>query len=51
MGIGPVPATERLFARTGLGWDDIDAIAATLERHADLDAMLALAQRAGGQRQ
>jgi len=24
MGIGPVPATERLFARNGLGWDDID---------------------------
>ena len=26
MGIGPVPATERLFARTGLGWDDIDLV-------------------------
>lgn len=26
MGIGPVPATERLFARNGLGWDDIDLI-------------------------
>ena len=26
MGIGPVPATERLFARTGLSWDDIDLI-------------------------
>ncbi|CAM4165844.1 Acetyl-CoA C-acetyltransferase [Novosphingobium lubricantis] len=26
MGIGPVPATERLFARTGLGWGDIDLI-------------------------
>lgn len=26
MGIGPVPAVERLFARTGLGWDDIDLI-------------------------
>jgi acetyl-CoA C-acetyltransferase len=26
MGIGPVPATERLFARTGLGWDDIDVV-------------------------
>ena len=26
MGIGPVPATERLFARSGLGWDDIDLI-------------------------
>jgi acetyl-CoA C-acetyltransferase len=26
MGIGPVPATERLFTRTGLGWDDIDLV-------------------------
>ena len=26
MGIGPVPAVERLFARTGLGWDDIDLV-------------------------
>lgn len=26
MGIGPVPAVERLFARTGLGWDDIGLI-------------------------
>lgn len=26
MGIGPVPAVERLFARTGIGWDDIDLI-------------------------
>ena len=26
MGIGPVPAVERLFARTGMGWDDIDLI-------------------------
>ena len=26
MGIGPVPAVARLFARTGLGWDDIDLI-------------------------
>lgn len=26
MGIGPVPATERLFARSGLGWDDIDVV-------------------------
>ncbi len=26
MGIGPVPATERLFARNGLGWDDIDLV-------------------------
>jgi acetyl-CoA C-acetyltransferase len=26
MGIGPVPATERLFARNGLGWGDIDLI-------------------------
>ena len=26
MGIGPVPAMERLFARTGLGWDDIDLV-------------------------
>ena len=26
MGIGPVPAMERLFARTGLGWKDIDLV-------------------------
>lgn len=26
MGIGPVPAVERLFARTGLRWDDIDLV-------------------------
>src|SRR5579863_7609475 len=26
MGIGPVPAVDRLFARTGLGWDDIDLV-------------------------
>ncbi len=26
MGIGPVPAVARLFARTGLGWDDIDLV-------------------------
>ncbi|HEV7314410.1 acetyl-CoA C-acetyltransferase [Sphingopyxis sp.] len=26
MGIGPVPAVERLFARTGLGWGDIDLV-------------------------
>ncbi len=26
MGIGPVPAVERLFKRTGLGWDDIDLV-------------------------
>lgn len=26
MGIGPVPAVARLFARTGLGWNDIDLI-------------------------
>lgn len=26
MGIGPVPAVERLFARTGLGWGDIDQV-------------------------
>jgi acetyl-CoA C-acetyltransferase len=26
MGIGPVPAVERLFARTGMGWDDIDLV-------------------------
>jgi acetyl-CoA C-acetyltransferase len=26
MGIGPVPAVERLFARNGLGWTDIDVI-------------------------
>ena len=26
MGIGPVPAVERLFAKNGLGWDDIDLV-------------------------
>ena len=26
MGIGPVPAVERLFARTGMGWDDIGMV-------------------------
>jgi acetyl-CoA C-acetyltransferase len=26
MGIGPVPAVERLFARTGMKWDDIDLV-------------------------
>ena len=26
MGIGPVPAVERLFNRTGLGWKDIDLV-------------------------
>ena len=26
MGIGPVPAVERLFKRTGLGWKDIDLV-------------------------
>ena len=26
MGIGPVPAVERLFARNGLGWDDMDVV-------------------------
>ncbi|MGE0387413.1 MAG: acetyl-CoA C-acetyltransferase [Gammaproteobacteria bacterium] len=26
MGIGPVPATQRLFARTGLSWRDIDLV-------------------------
>src|SRR3546814_18337773 len=26
MGIGPVGAVQRLFARTGLGWDDMDLI-------------------------
>ncbi|MXP10732.1 acetyl-CoA C-acetyltransferase [Pseudoblastomonas halimionae] len=26
MGIGPVPAVERLFARSGKGWDDIDLV-------------------------
>lgn len=26
MGIGPVPAVERLFARNGLGWDDIGLV-------------------------
>jgi len=26
MGIGPVPAVGRLFARSGMGWDDIDLV-------------------------
>jgi len=26
MGIGPVPAVERLFSRTGLDWNDIDLV-------------------------
>jgi acetyl-CoA C-acetyltransferase len=26
MGIGPVPAVAKLFARTGLGWDDMDLV-------------------------
>jgi acetyl-CoA C-acetyltransferase len=26
MGIGPVPAVERLFARTNLGWNDVDLV-------------------------
>lgn len=26
MGIGPAPAVERLFKRTGLGWNDIDLV-------------------------
>lgn len=26
MGIGPVPAVERLFSRTGLGWSDVDLV-------------------------
>ena len=26
MGIGPAPAVKRLFARTGLSWDDIDLV-------------------------
>lgn len=26
MGIGPVPAVERLFERSGMGWDDIDLV-------------------------
>ena len=26
MGIGPVPAVGRLFARTGLDWDDLDLV-------------------------
>lgn len=26
MGIGPVPAVERLFARNGLGWNDMDLV-------------------------
>ncbi|MFZ4602497.1 MAG: acetyl-CoA C-acetyltransferase [Caulobacterales bacterium] len=26
MGLGPVPAVEKLFARTGLGWNDIDLV-------------------------
>jgi acetyl-CoA C-acetyltransferase len=26
MGLGPVPAVKKLFARTGLGWNDIDLV-------------------------
>jgi acetyl-CoA C-acetyltransferase len=26
MGIGPVPAVAKVFARTGLAWDDLDLI-------------------------
>jgi acetyl-CoA C-acetyltransferase len=26
MGIGPVPAVERLFRKTGIGWNDIDLV-------------------------
>jgi len=26
MGIGPVPAVEKLFRQTGLGWGDIDLV-------------------------
>ena len=26
MGIGPVPAVDRLFGRSGIGWDDIDLV-------------------------
>lgn len=26
MGIGPVPAVQKLFNRTGLGWDDLDLV-------------------------
>jgi acetyl-CoA C-acetyltransferase len=26
MGIGPVPATKKLFAQTGIGWNQIDLI-------------------------
>lgn len=26
MGIGPVPAVEKLFARTGMGWSDMDLV-------------------------
>lgn len=26
MGIGPVPAVEKLFSRTGMGWDDMDLV-------------------------
>ena len=26
MGIGPVPAVEKLFARTGLGFDEMDLV-------------------------
>jgi acetyl-CoA C-acetyltransferase len=26
MGIGPVPAVQKLFARTGLGWNDMDLV-------------------------
>ena len=26
MGLGPVPAVKRLFAKTGLSWNDIDLV-------------------------
>jgi acetyl-CoA C-acetyltransferase len=26
MGVGPVPAVQRLFARTGMGWHDIGLV-------------------------
>ena len=29
MGIGPVPAVERLFRKTGLGWNDMDLVELT----------------------
>ena len=38
MGIGPVPAVERLFARRGYSWDDIGLVEQIFERHRIEDA-------------